>query len=197
MRKIKAVELSENKKLPIIIICIAVFMLILSVIKLEFPITDRSFGLNDLASVVSVLPLTAGVSAFMLIKTKKNIFGEFPCYVIAVLIAMGFVIMFILKLIPQGMEVFGFAVGILLIYPYIIAGLTIRGCVYNRVFALAFAGILLVISLVAVVVISVLISGFIVSLLILPLMYAELILTILCFELKPIKRKKEEYESIL
>ena len=53
---------------------------------------------------------------------------------------MAFIIMFILKLIPGGFEVLGLALCILLAYPYIVAGLTIRGCVYNRVFALAFAG---------------------------------------------------------
>ncbi len=196
MKKVRAVELNENSKLPVIIIAIAVLMLILSVVKLEFPVTDNSFGLNNIASIVSVLPLTAGVSAFMLMKTKKSAFGEFPCYIMAVLIVMAFIILYVLKLIPDGFEILGFALCILLAYPYIVAGLTIRGCVYNRVFALAFAGILLAISLVAVIAISVVISGFIMSLLILPLMYAVLMLNIMCFDLKPIKRSKEEYDGI-
>lgn len=197
MKKVRNVEFNQNSKLPVIIIAIAVLMLVLSVVKLEFPITENSFGLNNIASIVSVLPLTAGVSAFMLIKTKKSAFGEFPCYIMAVLIVMAFIIMFILKLIPGGFEVLGLALCILLAYPYIVAGLTIRGCVYNRVFALAFAGILLAISLVAVIAISFVISGFITSLLILPLMYAVLMLNIMCFDLKPFKRNKEEYSSII
>ncbi len=188
MKKVRVAEFTGDKKLPIIMIVIAAFMLILSVVKVEISSLGLAVGLNNLASVVSVMPLTAGASAFMLIRTKKSAFGELPCYVISFFIAMAIFLLFLFKLVPEGFEVFGFALGILLIYPYIIAGITIRGCIYNRVFALGFAGLLAVISLIGVIIASVLIQGFMLSLLILPLMYVELVLNILCFELKPIKK---------
>lgn len=188
MKKVRIAEFTGDKKLPIIMIVIAAFMLILSVVKVEISSLGLAVGLNNLASVVSVMPLTAGASAFMLIRTKKSAFGELPCYVISFFIAMAIFLLFLFKLVPEGFEVFGFALGILLIYPYIIAGITIRGCIYNRVFALGFAGLLAVISFIGVIIASVLIQGFMLSLLILPLMYVELVLNILCFELKPIKK---------
>lgn len=188
MKKVRIAEFTGDKKLPLIMIVIAAFMLILSVVKVEISSLGLAVGLNNLASVVSVMPLTAGASAFMLIRTKKSAFGELPCYVISFFIAMAIFLLFLFKLVPQGFEVFGFALGILLIYPYIIAGITIRGCIYNRVFALGFAVLLAVISFIGVIIASVLIQGFMLSLLILPLMYVELVLNILCFELKPIKK---------
>lgn len=190
MKKVKTAEFTGDRKLPIIMIVLAAFMLILSVVKVELSSMGLAIGLNNLASVVSVLPLTAGASAFMLIKTKKTAFGELPCYVISFFIAMAIFLLFLFKLVPEGFEVFGFALGILLIYPYIVAGLTVRGCIYNRVFALGFAGLLAVVSLLGVIIACVLIKGFMFSLLIFPLMYVELVLNILCFELKPLKKKE-------
>ena len=194
MRKVRSVEFTGERKLPIIMIIIAAFMLILSVVKIEISSAGLAIGLNNLASVVSVMPLTAGASAFMLIRTKKTAFGELPCYVISFFIAMAIFLMFIFRLVPEGFEIFGFALGILLIYPYIVAGITVRGCIYNRVFAIGFAALLAVVALIGIVVVYFLIKGFMFSLLILPLMYVELVLNILCFELKPLKKPTETTE---
>lgn len=190
MRKVRNAVLTEDKKLPIIMIVIAVLMLIFSVVKIEFP-SESPFGFNSIGSIISVLPMTIGISAVMLIKTKKNAFGEFPCYIVSVIIAMGFIILFIFDLL-DGLELLGFAIAILLIYPFIIAGLTVRGCMYNKAFALGFAGILLVLSIVAVIALTVLLSGFSFTYLVLPLLYVELILNLMCFKLEPVKRNRED-----
>lgn len=195
MKKIRAVELNENKKLPVVIIAIAVLMLVFSVIRIDITTEGIYFGFSSFASVISIIPLTVGTSAFMLIKTKKPAFGEFPCYIVSAFIIMAFVLLFFFKLLT-GFEILGFAVCILLFYPYIIAGLTIRGCMYNKLFALGFAGLLTLLSLAGVIIISVLI-GFSSNYLVLPLMYVELLLSLMCFDLKPIKKKKDDDNSII
>lgn len=196
MKKVRAVELNENKKLPIIIIAVAALMLIFSVVSIEISGSGISVGLSSLSSVISVLPLTIGVSTFMIIKTKKPAFGEFPCYIISVLVVMAFVLLFVFKVL-EGFEFFAIMVCVLMIYPYIIAGLTVRGCMFNKLISIGFSALLLVISLIAVGAVTVLLSGFSFTYLILPLMYVELILNIMCFDLKPIKKKNEEYEKII
>lgn len=196
MKKVRAVELNENKKLPIIIIAIAAFMLILSVVSIDISLGGIAISFNSLASIISVMPLTISVSTFMIIKTKKPAFGEFPCYIIPVFIVMAFVLLFVFKLL-SGFEFFAVMVCVLMVYPYIIAGLTVRGCMYNKLISIGFSALLLVISLIAVIAVSVLLGGFSLTYLILPLMYVELILNILCFDLKPVKKKKEEYESMV
>ncbi len=195
MKKIRAVELNENKKLPVVIIAIAVLMLVFSVIRIDITTEGIYFGFSSFASVISIIPLTVGTSAFMLIKTKKPAFGEFPCYIVSAFIIMAFVLLFFFKLLT-GFEILGFAVCILLFYPYIIAGLTIRGCMYNKLFALGFAGLLTLLSLAGVIIISVL-FGFSSNYLVLPLMYVELLLSLMCFDLKPIKKKKDDDNSII
>ncbi|MBQ7809397.1 MAG: hypothetical protein IJ346_00325 [Clostridia bacterium] len=188
MRKIRAVELKENKKLTIIMIAIAVLMLIFSIVRIDITPQGIAIGFSSLASVISIIPLTIGTSAFMLMKTKKPAFGEFPCYIISVFIVMAFALLFFFKLL-YGLEILGFALGILMIYPYIVAGLTVRGCIYNKVFAIGFAGLLIALSVIGIVVISVLI-GFSFTYLVLPLMYTELLLNLMHFELKPLKKEK-------
>ncbi len=195
MRKIRAVELKENKKLTIIMIAIAMLMLIFSVVRIDITSQGIAIGFSSLASVISVIPLTIGTSAFMLMKTKKPAFGEFPCYIISVFIVMAFALLIFLKVL-YGLEILGFALCILMFYPYIVAGLTVRGCIYNKVFALGFAGLLILLSLIGIIVASILV-GFSCTYLVLPLMYTELILNLMHFELKPLKKKKEEYESII
>lgn len=196
MKKVRTVELNENKKLPIIIIAIAVLMLIFSVVRIDITSNGIAIGFSSLASVISVLPLTIGVSSFMIIKTKKPAFGEFPCYIISVLIVMAFVLLFIFKVL-SGFDFLGIMVCVLMVYPYIIAGLTVRGCMYNKLISIGFSALLLVISLIAIVAVTVLLSGFSFTYLVLPLMYVELILNVMCFDLKPVKKQKEEYENII
>ncbi len=186
MKKIKAVELKENKKLIIVMIAVAVLMLIFSVVRIDITAQGISIGFSSLASIISIIPLTIGTSAFMLMKTKKPAFGEFPCYIISVFIAMAFVLLFILKLL-YGLEILGFALCILMVYPYIIAGLTVRGCMYNKFFAFGFAGLLILLSVIGIIVASILV-GFSFTYLVLPLMYTELLLNLMLFELKPIKK---------
>lgn len=195
MKKIKAVELKENKKLIITMIAIAVLMLIFSVVRIDFTPAGIAIGFSSLGSILSVIPLTIGTSAFMLIKTKKPAFGEFPCYIISVFLVMAFGVLWFLQLL-QGLEILGIAVCILMFYPYIVAGLTVRGCMYTKVFSLGFAGLLVVLSVIGVVVISLFI-GFSCTYLILPLMYVELLLNLMLFELKPLKKKKDDYDSII
>lgn len=187
MKKVRAVEFGTNKKLTIAIIIIAALMLVLSVLSVDITADGIRIGFSSFASIISVLPLTIGVSTFMIIKTKKPAFGEFPCYIISVLIAMAFIILFVFRLL-SGFEFLGIMVGVLLIYPYIIAGLTVRGCMYNKLFAFGFAGLLFVLSLIAVIAVTILIKGFSFTYLVLPLMYVELILNVMCFDLKPVKK---------
>ena len=195
MKKVRNVALKEDTRIPVIMIILAVVMLVFSIVKIEFP-SAQPFGFSSMSSVLSVLPLTIGISSFMLIKTKKPAFCEFPCYIIGLFVALGFILLYFLNIL-KNLGFLGFAICILLIYPYIIAGLTARGCMYNKVFALGFAGLLLVLSVVAVIALTLLLGGFSCTYLILPLMYTELLLNIMCYDLRPIKKKKEEYDSIL
>ncbi len=197
MKKVRAVDLNDNRKLPIIIIALAVLMLIFSVLRIEITPEGFSAGFNSLASVISIIPLTIGTSAFMIIKTKKPAFGEFPCYIVSVFIVLAFALLFFLKHFLSldyldGLEILIFAIAILLIYPYIVAGLTIRGCVYTKAFALGFAGLLVILSVIGVIVVSVLI-GFSVTYLVLPLMYTTLLINLMCFDLKPLKKNQDNY----
>lgn len=195
MKKIRAVELKENKTLSIVIIAIAVMMLVFSIVRIDITAQGISIGFSSLASIISIIPLTIGTAAIMLIKTKKPAFGEFPCYIISVFIVMAFVLLFLFKLL-YGLEILGFALCILMVYPYIIAGLTVRGCMYNKVFALGFAGLLILLSIIGIIIASILV-GFSFTYLVLPLMYAELLLNLLLFELKPLKKNKDNYKSII
>ena len=195
MKKLKAVEFNGNVKLPVIMIAVAVLMLVFSIVRIDITAAGISIGFSSFASIISVLPLTIATSAFMLIKTKKTAFGEFPCYIITVLIVMAYILLSFLKIL-SGLGILGIAVCILLVYPYIVAGLTVRGCVYSKLFSLVFAGLLLVLSVIAVVAVSFII-GFSCTYLVLPLMYVELLLNLMCFDLKPLKKKKDEYESMI
>ncbi len=195
MKKIRAVELSDNKKLPIIIIGLAVLMLIFSIVRIDITSEGFGVGFSSFASIISIIPLTIGTSAFMIIKTKKPAFGEFPCYIVSVFIVLAFALLFFFKLL-YGLEILGFALCILMVYPYIVAGLTVRGCIYTKAFALGFAGLLIFLSLAGIVVLSILI-GFSGTYLVLPLMYTALLLNLMCFDLKPIKKNKDNYESII
>lgn len=188
MKKIKNVELTEDRKIPFIIIGVAVFMLIFSVLSIDITAEGVKIGFSSLGSIISVLPLTIGVSTFMMLKTKKPAFCEFPCYIISAIIVMAFIVLLFFNLLDN-FKFLGIMLCVLMAYPYIITGLTARGCVYNKMFALAFAGILLVISLFAVIAVTIVLGGFSFTYLVLPLMYAELILTTFCFNLKPINKK--------
>lgn len=190
MKKIRAVELKDNKKLLIAMIAVSVLMLIFSIVKIDVIPGGVSVGFNSLASIISIIPLTIGTSAFMMIKTKKPAFGEFPCYIISGFIVVIFVLLFVFKLL-YGLEILAFALCILLVYPYIIAGITARGCMYNKMFALGFAGLLVVVSIIAVVIATIMV-GFTFTYLILPLMYTELLFNVMMLELKPIKKNKDE-----
>lgn len=190
MKKLRSVELKENKALLIAMIAVAVIMLILSIVRIDVISGGFSIGFNSLASIISIIPLTMGTSAFMIIKTKKPAFGEFPCYIISGFIVVAFVLLFVFRLL-YGLEILAFAICILMVYPYIIAGITVRGCMYNKMFALGFAGLLVLLSVIAVVVATVLV-GFTFTYLILPLMYVELLLNLMLFDLKPLKKNKEE-----
>ena len=190
MKKLRSVELKENKGLLIAMIAVAVIMLILSIVRIDVISGGFSIGFNSLASIISIIPLTMGTSAFMIIKTKKPAFGEFPCYIISGFIVVAFVLLFVFRLL-YGLEILAFAICILMVYPYIIAGITVRGCMYNKMFALGFAGLLVLLSVIAVIVATVLV-GFTFTYLILPLMYVELLLNLMLFDLKPLKKNKEE-----
>ena len=201
MKKIKNAVFTENKKLIITIISVAVFMLLISIVNVEFDFSGYfSIGFSSLASFLSVIPLTIGISAVMLMKTKKNNFGELPSYIIAIIICMIFLLLYFFNFLSS-LGVLAFAICVLLAYPYLVAGFTVRGCIYTRNFALAFAGILLALSIGALVVAMIFVANlgatFSLTYLVLPLMYVELILNILCFRLEPLKKKKTETESII
>ena len=89
-----------------------------------------------------------------------------------------------------------FSVAVLAIYPFIIAVLTLEGRMYNRVFAIIFASILIVLGLVGAIVLSVLDSKVSLSSFIPALTYTELLLIILNYDLvKPKKKNKDEIKT--
>lgn len=201
MKIVRDVILKDKNKTPIIIIGISVLMLILSLCNVSINFADEvtlsvQFG-GLWSAALSILPLTWGMSTALLIKTKKVFFAKLPSYIICAMIAIVLILYYIAS--SNGDVVINlliFALAILLIYPFVIATLTLEGRLYNKVFATAFSAILLVICIIAAVAVSFAIKSFMFSALIPVLVYTELVLIVHCFDLKKPKKKTEEYKPV-
>lgn len=198
MRKIRNAVFAENKGLNIAILSISGFMLLISLFSLSFVFADDvpyvELKFNELASLISVCPLSFGVSTVLLMKTKKHIFAKLPSYIVCTIIAVAYVIYFISLGDDIVTGVMGLVFVAFIVYPFIVAVLTIEGRVYNRVFATAFSGLLIFISLAAFVVLSIYLKTIMLSLLLPALIYLQLLLTVLSFRLEPIKKQTEQTE---
>lgn len=197
MRIVRNAVLRDDKRMQIAMLCTAAFMLLISLCSItvdfsgEAPVFVFEF-MNSWAASVSMLPITWAVCTVMLLKTKKSVFSKLPAYIICgiILLALCFYV------IASGednlvLNLLAFAIAVLLVYPFIIAVLTIEGRVYNRVFAVMFASVLLGISIIAAVVLSVALKCIMLILLIPALVYVELILSVLCYNLEKIKKTED------
>ncbi len=194
MKILKNPLFTEEKKLPISIICIGVFTLLLSFFNISFNFAGEvsyvAITFNKLASVISIFPLTWCLSTVLLMKTRKVFFAKLPAYVSCAMLVLAYILFFILK----GQEdmvtnLFLFMLLVLAVYPLVVATLTFEGRIYNRVFAVVFTAVLIVVCLAAFVIISISIKA-IDSLLLVPtLLYVMLLLLVLSFKLEPLKKK--------
>lgn len=199
MRIVRNPVLRNDKKILISMIIIAVFMFILTVFDFSIIFTQGTVALGIstvgvLSSVLSVIPLSWGLCASLLLKTKKIMFAKMPAYIISALILIAYIIYYIAageKNIVTNILLFSIAV--LMIYPFIISTLTLEGRLYNRVFATIFSAILIFLCTAGAIVYFVLKGAIMFSLLMPTLMYVELLLIVFCFRLeRPVKKEKEE-----
>jgi len=202
MRKIRIAQFRNSKAINISMFIIAAFSFIISIIDFsvifaqgQVAVQIKTLGL--LSSALAIIPITWAACLTLVIKTRKDNFARTPSYIICALIAIAFVIYYVI----YGKEnmirnILLFSVAILAIYPFIIATLTLEGRLYNRVFAIIFASILLALSVIGAIVLYVISSSVSLSLLIPACTYAELLLIILNYELvKPKKKNIEELKT--
>lgn len=202
MRKVRIPQFRNSKGINISMFIIAAFLFIISIVDLSLFFVSGQFAvqmesLGYLSSALSIIPITWAACLILVIKTKKDNFARIPSYIISALIAMAFIIYYVI----YGQEnmvrnVLLFSVAVLAIYPFIIAVLTLEGRMYNRVFAIIFASILIVLGFVGAIVLSVLDSKVSLSSFLPALTYTELLLMILNYDLaKPKKKNKEETKT--
>lgn len=198
MRIVRNPVLKTNAKPMIIMIIIAVFMLIISIV--DFSVitqNDATFlsisFMGNWTSILSIIPLTWGLCTILLLKTKKIIFSKLPGYVLCGIVVLAYIFYYILA--GQNnttTNILMFSVAILLIYPIIIATLTLEGRLYNRVFATIFSVILVVLCLIAAIVVSIVMKWFSMTFLVPAMAYAELVLAVFCYNLeKPLKTENK------
>ncbi len=203
MKIVRTPKLSDNKKIPTLMLIVALIMLFLALcnITIDFatdtPVLAISF-MNIWSLPISVIPVTWGICTAMLMKTKKVMFSKIPAYIFCCLILLAMIILFIAAGDKYFVyKVLGFALAILLVYPFIIATLTIEGRMYNRVFATIFSLILLVLCVVGAVLVSVALKSIMISTLIPALIYVELTLSVLCYDLEKLKKSPETKQNTI
>lgn len=203
MKIVRNAVLREEKNIPVSMLIISAVALLLSFcnISLDFngeaPALMISF-MDIWAMPVSVIPITWAICIIMLMKTKKVMFSKLPAYIFCCMVALGMLLLFIaLSEKYLVYKVLAFAVGILLIYPFVIATLTIEGRMYNRVFATLFSSILLLVSLAGAVAVCIALKTIILSTLIPALIYVLLILNVLCYNLEKIKKSDVQKQNII
>ncbi len=203
MRILKNPVLKEGKIITIVMLIISAFSLFISMFSLSLDFTESgpivAFSFNKLASVISIIPLSYGVCTALLIKTRKSIFARIPAYIISCIIAVAFILYFIGAADGDVATIFIlFTVVILLIYPFIIAVLTLEGRVVTNFFAVGISSVLIFLSTAAFIVISIYLKSITITFLLPALVYTELLLSVLCFRLEDLpKEKKENYQSII
>ncbi len=203
MKIVRNAVLRNDNKITIAMLITAIFMLLLSIVNISLDFAGDTPALaisimNSWALPVSVIPITWGICTAMLMKTKKVMFSKFPAYIICCLVLIAMIILFIAAGDKYFVyKVMGFAVAVLLVYPFVIATLTIEGRMYNRVFATIFSGILLVLSLAGAIAICVILKSIMLSTLIPALVYIELILNVLCYNLEKPTKTSENRKNII
>lgn len=203
MKIVRNAVLRNDNKITIAMLITAIFMLLLSIVNISLDFAGDTPALaisimNSWALPVSVIPITWGICTAMLMKTKKVMFSKFPAYIICCLVLIAMIILFIAAGDKYFVyKVMGFAVAVLLVYPFVIATLTIEGRMYNRVFATIFSGILLVLSLAGAIAICVILKSIMLSTLIPALVYVELILSVLCYNLEIPTKTSENRKNII
>lgn len=198
MKIVRNPVLREDKKMPVAMIITALVMLFLSLcnISLDFSAEAPALAISFMSSwalPASVIPVTWLICTVMLIKSKKTTFSKIPAYIICCLVLLAVIIFFIAAGEKYFVyKVLAFALAVLIVYPFIIATLTIEGRMYNRVFATVFSSILLVLCIIGAVAICIILKSIMLSVLIPALIYVELILNVLCYNLeKPIKTSEK------
>ncbi len=198
MKILKNPVFTESKKYPISIICVGVFTLLLSFFNVSFNFASEvhfiAISFNQLASIISIFPLTWCLSTVLLMKTKKVFFAKMPAYVTCAMLVLAYILFFIVK----GQEdtvtnIFLFMLLVLLVYPLIVNVLTLEGRIYNRVFAVVFNAILIVLCLAAFVIVSVYLKTVDTLFLVPTLLYIMSLLLILSFKLESLKKKNSDY----
>ena len=203
MKIVRNAVLKESKRIPVAMLIISVVMLLLSVCNicldfgLGFPVLTIS-SMNVWTIVISVIPVTWGACSLMLMRTKKVIFSKMPSYIICGMAMMAMIILFIAAGEKYfAYKILGFAVAILIVYPFVIATLTIEGRMYNRVFATIFSSILLAVSVAGAVAACVILKSVMISTLIPALIYIELILNVFCYNLEKPNKNNNKSESLI
>lgn len=203
MRIVRNAVLREEKGIQISMLIISLVMLLISFCNITLDFNGEAPALTvslfDIWSLpVSVIPITWAICIVMLMKTKKVMFSKLPAYIFCCMILLGLIILFIaLSEKYLVYKVLGFAVGVLLIYPFVIATLTIEGRMYNRVFATIFSSVLLAVSVAGAVAVCIALKAIILSAIIPSLIYVELILNVLCYNLEKIKKSDIKKENII
>lgn len=202
MKIVRTPVLKESKKPMIAMIVIAAFMLITSIADISIMTQNKittfrfeTFG--AWTTLFSIIPLCWLLCTILLLKTKKIIFSKLPGYLVCGMAVLGYILYYILA--GQDNTVvnfFLFAVVILLIYPIIIATLTLEGRLYNRVFATIFSIILVVLCFAAAVVSSIIMNWYSLTFLLPALSYVELTLAVFCYNLEKPKKKEPKDNKI-
>lgn len=203
MKIVRNAVLKKEKKIPVTMLIISILMLFLSICSISFDFSAEtpfiSISFMDIWAIpVSVIPITWAICTLMLLKTRKVMFSKFPAYILCCMILLALIILFIAAGDKYFVyKVLGFALAVLLVYPFIIATLTIEGRMYNRVFATIFSGILLVLSVIGAVAVCVILKSIMLSTLIPALVYTELILNVLCYDLEKINKTSEQKKNVV
>ncbi len=201
MKIVRNAVLKESKKIPIIMICISVLILILCFVNINIDFsTDAPIisieTFNIWSSVISLFPLTWAICTALLIKTKKVIFSKMPSYIICSIVLLALILYYIASGNGDVVStILVFAVAVLLVYPFIIATLTIEGRMYNRVFATVFSVMLMTMCVIAAIVLCVVLKTIMVSVIIPALIYLELTLAVFCYDLEKINKTQSDEKS--
>lgn len=194
MKIVRNPVLKTSKKPMTAMIIISIFMLLISVMDFSLIFDKGNVFLNisvmgSWTSLLSILPLSWGICTVLLLKTKKMVFSKMPGYIMCAMVVLAFILYYIIAGQDNTVtNVLLFSLAILLVYPIIIATLTIEGRLYNRVFATIFSVILVVLCFAGAIAASVILKWISLSFFVPALIYIELTLAVFCYNLeKPVR----------
>lgn len=202
MKIVRNPVLKTTKKPMVAMIIIAVIMLITSIADISVMTQNGATFINIethgvWTTLFSIIPLCWLLCTILLMKTKRVVFSKLPGFVTCGISVLGFIFYYIM--FGQGNTVtnfFLFALVVLLVYPIIIATLTLEGRMYNRVFATIFSIILVALCFAAAIVASVVMKWYSLTFLIPALAYVELTLAVFCYNLEKIKKNDKKENKI-